>query len=68
MALTKKERALIGHRFTLLLREVGTLLVAFAPLDYFQHDAIDVPGLAGFTILGLALFAWSVFRDLRGDR
>ena len=68
MTLSRKQQARVGGRFTVLCREVGTLLLAFAPLDYFQHETLDVVGLLAFVLLGSMLFAYSVIREMRGVR
>ena len=68
MALSRKQKARIGARMTVLYREVGTLLLAFAPLDYLQRDTVNVLELLAFLSIGVSLFGWSVFREMRGER
>ena len=68
MALSRKQQVRFGGRLTALGREVGTLLLAFAPLDYFQQERLDVEGLLAFVLTGILVFAYSVFWELRGVR
>jgi len=53
-------------RFTDLAREVGTLLLAFAPLDYLLQPSLEPWSLIGFVFVGGALFVWSLLREARG--
>jgi hypothetical protein len=55
----------IAHRTIDLLREVGTLLLAFAPFDYMLQPEVEVWSLAGFVVLGTTLFIWSLRLELR---
>ena len=68
MPLSRKQQARLASRLTELCREVGTLLLAFAPLDYFQQEHLDARGLLSFVLLAMVLFAYSVVRELRGVR
>jgi hypothetical protein len=68
MALSRKQQVRFGGRLTALGREVGTLLLAFAPLDYFQKEYLDVEGLLWFVLAGIMLFAYSLIWELRGVR
>lgn len=68
MPLTRKQRTRLHVRINGMLRELGTLLLAFAPLDYLQQEHVDFTTLAGFVILGLTLVALSMLRELRGVR
>ena len=56
---------LIRRRLTDLYREVGTLLIAFAPLDYSLEPAAARWTLVGFVVVGIALFALSVIHEAR---
>ena len=46
------------------MREVGTLLIAFAPLDYTMREAGDPWTLAGFLVAGGVLFGLSVLWEV----
>jgi hypothetical protein len=55
-----------ARRVKELCREVGTLLLAFAPVDYFQQEHVDTAALIAFVVLGIALVAFAGIRELRG--
>ncbi len=59
------DNAIANERLTGLYREVGTLLLAFAPLDYSLEPDAAAWSLAGFIVAGISLFALSVFREVR---
>jgi hypothetical protein len=63
--LNRLQRAIVSRRFTDLLREVGTLLLAFAPLDYMLQPDLDPWSLLGFVTMGVAFFLLSLVRELR---
>ena len=66
MTFSSKQRTHVVERAAGLCREVGTLLVAFAPLDYsMQHQTVNAASLAGFLVTGGVLFALSIFIELR---
>lgn len=69
MPLTSRQKLAIYERLSGLCREVGTLLVAFAPLDYsMQHENVHGASLALFLAAGGVLFAFSVFLELRSEK
>jgi len=68
MLLSRTQRRLINRRANELCREVGTLLLAFAPLDYFQQEHVDVAMLATFLTIGIVLVALGLIGELRGVR
>ena len=57
----------LARRLTELAREVGTLLLAFAPLDYALEPEAAAWSLGGFVFIGSALFGLSVYRETRND-
>jgi len=64
VALTAEERLKVAARFAGSMREVGTLLIAFAPLDYTMQEAADPWTLAGFLVAGGALLTVSIFWEV----
>jgi len=43
------------------MREVGVLLVVFAPLDsFFSRDRLTMPGVAAILVVGAMLFAFGL--------
>ena len=66
MALTTEQWNKASDRFVGLFREVGTLLMAFAPLDYAMQIRIVAPWvLTAFLLAGATLFVFSVMVELR---
>jgi hypothetical protein len=65
MAQSRERQALVDRRLTDMIREIATLLLAFAPLDYMLLSQLDPLSLFGFVIIGASLFRWSVIRELR---
>lgn len=63
--LSDAKRDVAARRTIELLREVGTLLLAFAPLDYMLQPQAELWSLGGFIVLGSSLFCWSLLRELR---
>jgi len=49
------------------MREVGTLLITFAPLDVALADRAQVKFLLLFLLLGICLFAVAVVLERRGS-
>jgi len=69
MPLSLDERRHIQERISGFCREVGTLLVAFAPLDFaMQSGTIRTAVLVGFVVAGGSLFGVSLFIELRLKR
>ena len=66
MRLSPQQRSIINARFIMLCREVGTLLLAFVPLDYSLADNASGWRLIALFVAGAALFAYSVYSDVRG--
>ena len=64
--LTMDQWALVRERATGALREIGTLLVAFAPLDFTMSERAGGWSLAGFLVAGGIAFAIAVAMELRG--
>ena len=66
MRVTDEEWELAVARVIALFREVGTLLLAFAPLDYAMQPGVSDPRiLQAFLLAGLALFALSLIAEWR---
>ena len=65
MPLSQRHQLLLAVRITDLYREVGTLLLAFAPLDFLLQPTLDPWSLFGFVLVGSAFFALSVVREIR---
>jgi hypothetical protein len=66
MLLSLEEWQHTRERLCGLFREVGTLLVAFAPLDYsMQSGELPRLSLAGFLVAGACLFVLSLLIELR---
>lgn len=63
--LSPEQRSIVHERIAGALREIGTLLVAFAPLDYTMSESAGAWSLAGFLILGGCLFTLGVYSELR---
>ena len=57
--------AFLQLRVAVLCREVGTLLVAFAPLDYSIQQAPRSETMTGFVVAGAALFTVSLVIEWR---
>jgi len=68
MPLSRRHQILLAARITDLYREVGTLLLAFAPLDFLLQPTLDPWSLFGFVLVGSAFFVLSVVREIRRDR
>ena len=65
LKLSAEQRSLIDERIGSALREIGTLLLAFAPLDHTMNETASAWSLAGFVIAGGLLFAFSILEELR---
>jgi hypothetical protein len=66
MALDDEDWRHIQDRLSGLCREVGTLLVAFAPLDFeLQEGTVRTIAMVGFVLAGGGLFLLSLVIDLR---
>ena len=66
MQLSQEQRVIAWARVAGLCREVGTLLLAFAPLDYALQPDVDPIVLVGFVVVGGGLFVGSLIYDVRG--
>ena len=68
MPLTRRQQTGLNRRVNEIFREVGTLLLAFAPLDYLQSERVDVATLTGFVLLGSLFVVLALAREIRGLR
>ena len=68
MTLSDNQRSLIEARITVIVREVGTLLLAFAPLDDSLQINIEPWSLVGFVTAGGGLFVLSLVREIRSGQ
>ena len=68
MALTRKQQARIDSRAIALMREIGTLLLTFAPLDYSLQERVNLKLLAAFIVVAVLLIGYSMIREARGVR
>ena len=64
MNLADQHKTLLRDRVTALAREVGTLLLAFAPLDYSLQRDVDPWSLGLFVLVGIGLFVASVRAEI----
>jgi hypothetical protein len=60
--------SILSKRLTDLYREVGTLLIAFVPLDYSLQQEISPRSLAAFLAVGGMTFALSIYRENRSAK
>lgn len=67
MSLSEHHQAILATRITDLARELGTLLLAVAPLDFLLQPALDPWSLFGFVLVGGGLFILSVVREVGGS-
>lgn len=67
MLLSSLQQKIVWTRLAELSREVGTLLLAFAPLDYALQETINPLILAGFGGAGGTLFLISLVHDIRSS-
>ena len=67
MRLTAVQQKIVWKRLADLSREVGTLLLAFAPLDYALQETINPLILAGFGVAGGTLFLIALVYDIRSS-
>ena len=65
MPLSSAHFTIIRDRLAVLCREVGTLLLAFAPLDYALQKGVEPATFIGFVLLGGVLFLISLVHDVR---
>lgn len=66
MALNDEGRRHIKERLAGFFREIGTLLVAFAPLDFaLQEGTVRTIAMLAFVVAGGALFAASLVIEMR---
>lgn len=66
MRLTTDQRNRIATRFVEATREIGVLLLAFAPLEFtMQKGTLSTTILVAFLLAGFSLFALSVFVEVR---
>lgn len=61
----EERQTVATQRLTDLIREAGTLLLAFAPLDYMLLPELDPMSLFGFLVIGVCLFRLAVIREVR---
>lgn len=65
MDFTATQKQIIWQRLAGLCREIGTLLLAFAPLDYSLQQDVRPATLVGFVVAGGFLFLISLAHDVR---
>jgi hypothetical protein len=68
MAMNELQRATFKNRMLEGMREVGVLLIAFAPLDSAMPGQVNLWMLAGFLVMGACLFSASILLELRAQR
>jgi hypothetical protein len=65
---SRRRNMIVAERVLEAMREIGILLIAFAPLGFAVTDAPATsswPYLSGFLIVGLALLASSIIVEWR---
>lgn len=69
MRLTADQRNRITTRVVEAAREIGVLLLAFAPLEFtIQSGHVPLRELATFLLFGTALFMGSVAAEIKNEQ